>query len=116
TGGTTVDDVQSVRKPLAAILGVPANGVRIAEDPDNAGAADMTLVRKNMLRELVKYEEPSRLGGSIMEPLRLGVYEDGQVVEFTQRAANGDIHMLVVGMTGSGKTTGAWAIFGEEFT
>lgn len=116
SGGVTVDDLQKERKSLAAILKVPGNGVRINEDPDNAGAADITVVRKNMLRQKVVYTEPSNLGGSAAEPMRVGVYEDGEPMLLPMSVFNGEAALLIIGMTGAGKTNGAKVLMGEKFT
>lgn len=113
--GETADDAQKVRGRLASVLGLPPNGVRMAADPDNARLVDLTLVRRDMLRGTVEYT-PSGVGGSSAEPYRVGVREDGaEALAFTHVPGQGEVHLLIMGMTGAGKTEGAKTLIGEEF-
>lgn len=116
-GGETVADAQSQRARLASVLGLPPGGVRITPDPDNASRGEMTLVRKDMLREPIPYTEPSALGESSALPVRLGVYEHGgDALLFQHLPGWGEISLLIMGASGSGKTYGAYALFAEDFT
>lgn len=116
-GGETVADAQTKRARLASVLGLPPGGVRITPDPDNASRGEMTLVRKDMLREPIPYTEPSALGASSALPVRLGTYEHGGDAVLWQHIDGwGELSLLIVGMSGSGKTFGAYTLFGEDFT
>jgi hypothetical protein len=116
-GGETVADVQSSRERLASVLGLPPGGVRITPDPDNASRGEMTLIRKDMLREPVPYVEPSALGASSALPVRVGRYEHGGDAMLWQHIPGwGEVSLLIMGMSGAGKTYGAYTLFGEDFT
>lgn len=115
--GETVVDAQAQRARLASVLGLPPGGVRITPDPDNASRGEMTLVRKDMLREPIPYTEPSALGASSARPVRVGKYEHGGDAVLWQHIPDwGELSLLIVGMSGSGKTYGAYTLFGEDFT
>lgn len=115
--GETVADAQSSRERLASVLGLPPGGVRITQDPDNASRGEMTLVRKDMLREPIPYTEPSALGASSALPVRLGKYEHGGDALLWQHIPDwGEVSLLIMGMSGAGKTYGAYTLFGEDFT
>lgn len=116
-GGETVKDAQDQCARLASVLGLPPGGVRITPDPDDASRGEMTMVRKDMLRNPVPYVEPSALGASSALPVRLGRYEHGGDAMLWQHIPGwGEISVLIMGMTGSGKTYGAYTLFGEDFT
>lgn len=116
-GGETVADAQSSRARLASVLGLPPGGVRITPDPDDASRGEMTLVRKDMLREPIPYGEPSALGASSALPVRLGRYEHGGDAVLWQHIPGwGEVSLIIMGMSGAGKTYGAYALFGEDFT
>lgn len=116
-GGETVADAQSQRARLASVLGLPPGGVRILPDPDNASRGQITLTRKDMLREPIPYTEPSALGASSALPVRLGVYEHGGDAMLYQHIPGwGEVSLMIMGMSGAGKTYGAYTLFGEDFT
>lgn len=115
--GLTVEQAQHDRAHLASRLGLPPGGVRIVPNRDDASRAEVTLVRKDVLREPVTYQGPSAVGGDAAAPYRLGVYDDGEPVLLRLHFPEwGEAHLLIQGMTGSGKTAAAYMIFAEEFT
>ncbi|MFD9444254.1 plasmid transfer protein TraB [Streptomyces sp. NPDC060006] len=103
-GEGTNEDVSKALPSLAAGVDVPSNAVRNRPDPDSAARGSFVIVPKDMLREVIWYPGPSSPGGSIAEPLVIGVYEDGSYLLLTIPEA---LHLLIMGVTGSGKTEGA---------
>lgn len=119
-GELTTDDAVKAQPRLASALSVPANGVRITPDRDHADRATMTVVPKDMLRNPQPWEGPSHPGGSIADPIVVGVYEDAEPAQFhfpgdksIQRNAS---HMAVMGMNGAGKSHGAKIAWTEILT
>ncbi|GGX40491.1 plasmid transfer protein TraB [Streptomyces noursei] len=95
---------------IASELGVSPNAIRIQADPENASQGQIILVPKDMLTDGTPWPGPSCFGGSIAEPVVIGVYEDGAPEQFwfphcpvTKRNAT---HFLGSGMNGSGKSEG----------
>jgi hypothetical protein len=115
--GQTVKDAQMSLDTLASVLGLPPGGARLTRDPDHAARGELTLVRTNVLREPLGYRGPSALGGTPVQPYRMGRYgHGGDAVLPLHIAGFGEIHLIIQGMTGSGKTKGAHQLFCEEFT
>ncbi|GAA2013646.1 plasmid transfer protein TraB [Nocardiopsis rhodophaea] len=101
--GRTADELTSKLRQLASAFGVGGNGVRAIEHTDDASQAEVTIVRRDLMRELVPWPglDPQLVGASIADaPLELGVYEDGE--PFTDTLNNR--HSLTMGMAGSGKS------------
>jgi hypothetical protein len=103
-GEGTNQDVTRALPGIAAALDVPVTAVRNRPDPESAARGAFTIVPRDMLREVIWYPGPSNPGGSIAEPIVIGVYEDGRQLQLTIPDA---LHLLIMGMTGSGKTEGA---------
>lgn len=115
--GQTVRDAQMSLDTLASVLGLPPGGARLTRDPDHAARGELTLVRTNVLKEPLGYRGPSALGGTPVQPYRMGRYgHGGDAVLPLHIAGFGEIHLIIQGMTGSGKTKGAHQLFCEEFT
>ncbi|MEW2397503.1 plasmid transfer protein TraB [Streptomyces sp. NPDC046862] len=112
-GEGTNEDVGKALPNIAAALDVPANSVRNRPDPESAARGTVTIVPKDMLKEIIWYPGPSAPGGSITEPIVIGVYEDGRKLQLTIPEA---LHLLIMGMTGSGKTEGALDVLCEVLT
>lgn len=95
---------------IAGELGVSPNAIRVQADPDNASQGTLIVVPKDMLVDGTPWPGPSSFGGSITDPVVIGVYEDGEPERFwfpfdavTKRNAT---HFLAAGMNGSGKSAG----------
>ncbi len=105
--GATAQDAQQDAPRIASALGVPTAGVRIAPDPDDASQVELSITPMDMLRHTIHWPGPSAAGQSIAEPLQLGNYEDGQTLALRLPGIRGRqtlSHILVVGMTGAGKS------------
>lgn len=107
TGEHTVEDVQKRAHQLATALEIPRSGVRFTEDPDNAGRADFVFTMRDMLRTATPWPGPSMIGGTVFDPIPIGVYETGEILCKTIADVAGAKHELQQGTTGSGKSTGS---------
>ncbi|MFJ4738723.1 plasmid transfer protein TraB [Streptomyces sp. NPDC088775] len=109
-GQVTSDDLGNRIKHIAGELGVSPNSIRIVPDPDRADQATLVVVPKDELKESTVWPGPSSPGGSITEPIHIGVYEDGEVTvlwfPFDEHTKRNGTHFLAAGMNGSAKSTG----------
>lgn len=112
-GELTNDDVAKAIPRIASALDVPTTAIRVMHDPDSARKGQFVIVPEDMLKEATRWPGPFAPGQSIAVPLRIGVYDDGSDLVLPLLDA---IHMLVMGMTGSGKTEGALDLFFELLT
>lgn len=103
-------DVQKKADLIASYLGLRKGAVRIAENPDDASQAEMTVVPNDVLRHPADWTGPSHPGGSIADPLVIGVYEDTEVIKLwlpgDPATARNATHVQINGMSGSGKSQG----------
>ncbi|WP_424890947.1 plasmid transfer protein TraB [Streptomyces sp. XH2] len=116
-GELTPDDVSKVAPLLASALDVPKTAIRVIPDPDSASRAQLTVVPLDLLKNTVPYPGPSHPGGSIAAPVAVGIYEDGTVAVLyfpgDPDAARNAMHLLIMGMTGSGKSEGGMTALAE---
>ncbi|TWP51713.1 hypothetical protein FKR81_12660 [Lentzea tibetensis] len=120
-GEVTVEEVQAASDKLAGALRLHKGAVRISGDPDDLSQATMTIVPKDVLRHPQTWPGPSAPGGSIVEPLVPGLYEDGEQVRLwlpgDKATARQLTHVQINGMNGSGKSHGgklAWTEAGTR--
>ncbi|MFI0812755.1 plasmid transfer protein TraB [Streptomyces echinatus] len=106
-GEQTNEDVTKVLARIASALDLPTSAVRYTPDPDSARRGELVIVPEDMLSEVVEWEGPSNLGGSIADPLDLGRYDDGAPLLVwlpgDPDAGRNSTHLLIAGGTGSGK-------------
>jgi hypothetical protein len=102
--GQTVEDVQSALPKLTAAMHVPPSGATVKGDPDNAAQAEMSIRVADLLKDGVEFVPPIRLGMLPNEPLPLGVYADGETFIINPFDAEILQHLLVMGVTGAGKS------------
>ncbi|MDI5967151.1 plasmid transfer protein TraB [Streptantibioticus silvisoli] len=95
---------------IASELGVSPNSIRIQPDPDNAARGNLIVVPKDMLVDGTPWPGPSSFGGTILDPVVIGVYEDGAPEQLwfpgDESAGRNATHFLAAGMNGSGKSAG----------
>ncbi|GLZ43516.1 hypothetical protein [Actinokineospora sp. NBRC 105648] len=121
-GKLVAADVQGAKGRIASALSVPANAVRIAEDPEHADRAKLTIVPRDVLKTATHWPGPSAPGGSISAPLVLGLYEDGELILLWLPGSKDPTnprnatHMIAMGMNGSGKSHGAKCAWTEILT
>ncbi|MFF8694973.1 plasmid transfer protein TraB [Streptomyces sp. NPDC015144] len=109
-GELTNDDVAKAIPRIASALDVPTTAIRVQHDPDSARKGQFVIVPEDMLKDATRWPGPFAPGQSVAVPLRVGVYDDGSDLVLPLLDA---IHMLVMGMTGSGKTEGALDVMFE---
>ncbi|MFF9345635.1 plasmid transfer protein TraB [Streptomyces sp. NPDC014734] len=106
-GEQTNDDVAKALVRIASALDLPQSAVRYQPDPDSARRGELVIVPRDMLTEPQVWEGPSLPGGSIMDPLVIGRYDDGSPLMVwlpgdPEQGRNAQ-HFLIAGGTGSGK-------------
>ncbi|WP_354641090.1 plasmid transfer protein TraB [Kitasatospora camelliae] len=116
-GEMTNDDVTRALPNLASALDVATTAVRYLPDPASARRGELVVVPKDMLAEVVEWEMPTNVGGSIADPLSIGRYDDGSPLVLwlpgDPEAGRNGTHLLICGMTGSGKGDGALNVLCE---
>ncbi|WP_407563332.1 plasmid transfer protein TraB [Streptomyces sp. 184] len=118
SGNVTPDDITSRVKNIASELKVSPNSIRFVTDPERADRLSMVVVPEDMLKTPTPWAGPSAPGGSITEPVHVGIYEDGQptVLWFPAGPGRNGTHFLFAGMNGSAKSTGASVAIAETLT
>ncbi|GHH26398.1 plasmid transfer protein TraB [Streptomyces lanatus] len=106
-GEQTNEDVTKALARIASALDLPTSAVRYTPDAGSARRGELVIVPEDMLSEVVEWEGPSNLGGSIADPLNLGRYDDGADLLIwlpgDPDAGRNSTHLLIAGGTGSGK-------------
>jgi hypothetical protein len=92
---------------------LPPGSLTATENIDRADLAEITLTDPRLMRQPIPWPGPSRPGGSIADPIRPGLWQDADPVDWTITGH----HILLMGMTGAGKGFGgAWGYLGEVIT
>jgi len=115
TGADAVDAAPR----LAALTGLRPGAVRALPSSEDSGKVRFTFVPRDALRNPDPYPGPSAVGETLLAPLHVGWYEDGTPLLLFLMAGSGSniVHALIMGVTGSGKTTGgARSALAEIFT
>ncbi|MFG3050930.1 plasmid transfer protein TraB [Kitasatospora sp. NPDC048239] len=116
-GELTNDDVSRALPNIASALDVAPTAVRYMPDPDSARRGELVVVPRDMLADVVEWEMPTNVGGSIADPLVIGRYDDGAPLQLwlpgDPQAGRNSTHLLICGMSGSGKGDGALDILTE---
>ncbi|MFG2948841.1 plasmid transfer protein TraB [Streptomyces adustus] len=106
-GEQTNEDVSKALGRIASALDLPTSAVRYTPDAGSSRRGELVIVPEDMLAEVVEWEGPSNLGGSIAEPLVIGRYDDGSPMVVwlpgDPETGRNSTHVLVAGGTGSGK-------------
>lgn len=114
------DDMAKALKLIASALDVRPEAVRYLPDPDSARRGELVVVPEDMLKETVWWPGPSSPGGSIGEPVVVGVYEQGAPLQMwfpgDPEAARNAMMLLTMGMTGSGKSEGMLVALADVLT
>lgn len=115
-GRNTVDDLKKLKPKFASLFSSPSTGIRVDADPDNASQGYVTVVKKDMLKKEIMYPHSNEPRYKVEDPIRLGLYEDAEIAEFSMHSKQlGASHLLIQGMNGSGKSAGALVMFAEIF-
>lgn len=118
SGNVTPDDVTSRVKQIAGEMQVSPNSIRFVPDPERADRLTMVVVPEDMLKTPTPWAGPTAPGGSITDPVHVGIYEDGQpaMLWFPAGPGRNGTHFLFAGMNGSAKSTGASVAIAETLT
>ncbi|WP_395110583.1 hypothetical protein [Actinomadura sp. SCN-SB] len=112
-GQKTVADVQKKVEYIEGALGLPPGTMSVAPDTDRADRAKVTLSDPRVMNAPIPWPGPSHPGASISEPLRPGIWQDGEDVEHVITGH----HLQFMGTTGAGKSIGgAWNYLAEAAT
>jgi hypothetical protein len=102
--GATVEAVQSTTGKVAAALHVPPSGVIVTPDPENGARGVLSLRVADLLKDGVPFAPPAALGLLPTEAVPVGLYADGEVWLINPFDAEILQHLLVMGVTGAGKS------------
>ncbi|AOS65005.1 FtsK/SpoIIIE domain-containing protein [Actinoalloteichus hymeniacidonis] len=115
--GSTAADLEERKTTIASHAHLSDGAVRVTPDPDDVSRAQLTVVPKDMLKHSTKWPGLSSPGGSIMDPIVVGAYEDTEPLQFWLPGdpviSRNATHYAVNGMNGSGKTTSAKVAWAE---
>ena len=104
---------------LAALAGLRPGAVRALPSSEDAGRLRYTFVPRDALKNPDPYPGPSAVGETLLAPLHVGWYEEGSQLLLNLMPGSGSniVHVLIMGVTGSGKTSGgARSMLAEIFT
>ncbi|TRV71771.1 DUF87 domain-containing protein [Streptomyces sp. 130] len=102
--GGTIEAVQGTTSRVAAALQVPPSGVIVTPDAENAGRGTISLRVADLLKDGVPFAAPDALGMMPTHPIPVGLYADGEVWLLDPFSAPILQHVLVMGVTGAGKS------------
>ncbi|MGC4959750.1 FtsK/SpoIIIE domain-containing protein [Actinomadura citrea] len=116
--GATIEEVQQMTPVIAAAARVPAGSATIRQDPDNAALGHFRLAVADLLKAGVGFNAFQGSGKSVCDAIDVGRYEHGDPVEITVTAhEDGGIeHLLLMGVTGAGKSAFARALITRLLT
>lgn len=112
-GQGTNKEGADVLEDVASAARLPVTAVRHVPDPEDSTQGEWVITPTDHLKEITWYPGPSSPGGSIAEPIVIGIYDDGEPIEIKILKA---LHILIMGMTGSGKTEAAMDFLAEIFS
>jgi len=119
-GELTNEEISRRLQHIATELGISPNAIRIRGDADDASQGESIFVPKDMLIDGAAWPGPSSMGGSITEPIHIGIYEDGAPEVFwfpaDPKAGRNATHFGAFGMNGSAKSTGMTFAITEALT
>lgn len=107
--GIPARQLQDAAEEFASLHGLPPDGVRILPSTTDASRGEMRLTVDNPLTKPAAWLGPSkRTGGTIMDPIVLGVRRNGAALQLhlpaDQRALRNAAQIMLTGMNGSGKS------------
>ncbi len=112
-GRQVADDLAKKVPYIESGIGLPPGSIQTSIDPDHADKAKVTVSDPRVMKRPIPWPGPSRPGGSVADPIRIGLWQDLDPVEYGIVGH----HLQIMGMTGSGKSIGgAWNMLGELIT
>ncbi|MEW1837497.1 hypothetical protein AB0392_06020 [Nonomuraea angiospora] len=112
-GRQIADDLQKKVPYVESGIGLPPGSITTAIDPDDASKASVTISDPRVMKHPIAWPGPSRIGASIAAPIRPGLWQDLDEVEYIIVGH----HVQIMGKTGAGKSIGgAWNVLAEVVT
>lgn len=112
-GRQTADDLQKKIAYIESGIPLPPGSITTSIDPDDASRAKVVISDPRVMKQPIPWPGPSRPGASIADPIRLGLWQDLDEIEYVIVGH----HLQVMGKTGSGKSIGgAWNFLAETVT
>lgn len=112
-GRQTADDLQKKIAYIESGISLPPGSITTSIDPDDASKARVVISDPRVMKNPIAWPGPSRPGASIADPIRLGLWQDLDEIEYVIVGH----HLQVMGKTGSGKSIGgAWNFLAETVT
>lgn len=112
-GEMTADDAMKRLPNAETGMRLPPGTLQGVKNIDRADLVNVTISDPRILREAISWPGPSRVGASIAEPLRIGLWQDADPVEYVIVGH----HIQVMAKTGAGKSVGAfWNLASEIIT
>ncbi|MEU8035597.1 DNA translocase FtsK [Streptosporangium sp. NPDC049078] len=109
-GRQTADDLQKKLPYVESGIGLPPGSITTSIDPDDASKAKVVISDPRVMKNPIPWPGPSRPGASITDPIRIGLWQDLDQIEYVIVGH----HVQVMGKTGSGKSIGgAWNFLAE---
>lgn len=102
--GATIEAVQGTAGRVAAGLQLPPSGVTIVPDPEDGSRGTVSLRVADLLKDGVEFAMPAALGMLPTAPIPVGRYADGEIWAIDPFSAAILQHLLVMGVTGAGKS------------
>lgn len=116
-GEHTGQDFVERSQRLASGAGLPPGAITASPNANLASAADVRISDPRVLDRPALWPGPSAPGRSIADPLRIGLWQDGEPEEYPLLHGGDSHHLLIAGTTGSAKSTGGgWTLLGELVT
>lgn len=109
-GERTQSDVVKSTDRIESGMRLPPGAVLISGDRDDASQVHFTVTDPRVMDKPIPWPGPSRPGGSMAEPVRIGLFQDSEYVE---PVLPGN-HLQIMGASGSGKSLGGTWNFGAE--
>ncbi|MGH7238836.1 MAG: hypothetical protein ACREHG_02095, partial [Candidatus Saccharimonadales bacterium] len=109
----TPEDLAKRKLNVEGGLHVPPGSMTVTQNLDHADWADFTISDPRTLRIPTMWGGPSHPFQSVDKPLTVGLWQDGEYVDWSIVGQ----HVQIMGMTGSGKSLGAcWSMMAELVT
>ncbi|WP_157251018.1 hypothetical protein [Nonomuraea typhae] len=112
-GRQIAEDLQKKVAYVESGIGLPPGSIVASIDPDRADKAKVVISDPRVMKHPIAWDGSSRPGLSIADPLRIGLWQDLDEIEYVIVGH----HLQIMGQSGAGKSIGgAWNILAEVVT
>ncbi|MFI7134208.1 hypothetical protein ACIBQ1_51680 [Nonomuraea sp. NPDC050153] len=112
-GRHIAEDLQKKVAYVESGIGLPPGSITASVDPDDASKAKVVVSDARVMKHPIIWPGPSRPGLSIADPIRPGLWQDLDEIEYVIIGH----HLQMMGQTGAGKSIGgAWNFLAEVVT